>query len=462
MSYEDPIYIQDASPEDFRRLNIGIATSRKLCAVREVQGFLDMTDIVNITGIRREKWDKMILEDKVILKGSNRKFNQALLNDRVKELELENLRITAERDQLYDSRRILHTQLAYKEKSHMEQSKMWQDRFNEYSMLSKGFKEIQTDSDNRLENPKHINEIKHNRTLKSNTLENYHSKPPQFEHFCEYSDQDSVISSSNSDYEGRPPRLDQRYRWPHNSKTSKRETVPLIFNGEGCWDSFLFHFENEADRHNWSDRKARKRLFGCLHGEALDFAMDIRTRDYYKLRKSLCRQFGNNRKGEHDMVTIRNSHSNRKETAPDEYRSTHVQSSVGKVSNEDFNMQTVLSNVVNVTKRIEHMLNERNRETPIRDDRYSSLENVDQHTGKRSIPTATTFRTATPETDYEYDQKQNCVDDKYSELERNTDFYSTVGSNSLNLKWLKLAAKSQSRTCHKAETFQTSTTTLYK
>lgn len=107
-------------------------------------------------------------------------------------------------------------------------------------------------------------------------------------------DTDSSYSTSSSDDIRETRRKYKRHSRKYD-KSQRRRSPPTpklpTFNGDGNWDSFIFQFERLADRYKWNERKSRERLLDCLKDKALEFAKEIRSRDYNKVKKNLSRRF---------------------------------------------------------------------------------------------------------------------------------------------------------------------------
>ena len=125
MDSEGVIYIQEASAGDFQAIrNIGPAKASKLLWLREVQGFLDLSDLVKITGISQEEWETLVSEGKVIIKGRSVATTKQL-SDKITQLETDRMQLTADNQRWQETYRHLRSQME-------EKDKMWQDRLEDF------------------------------------------------------------------------------------------------------------------------------------------------------------------------------------------------------------------------------------------------------------------------------------------------------------------------------------------
>ena len=369
MSVEEPVYIQDASEVELQTIkNIGPAKAAKLVMVREVQGFLDMSDLIKITGLSQEIWEGLVNDGKVLIKGTSSRFGRTrTLSNKITELEFERQRLASEAQKWQENNETLREQMT-------EKDRIWQNRLDDLK-ATKEF--LRTNPIKREESTDYIN---NNYGILSNSSReagnymtyqgkgssdrsfphmaiagqtsplstyNMHTQPTlgtptslnvtsaaNFPYLSQtptgrgYSTSEQNVRSSDMKYNTRKydKRSSKRYqessasesdstsdseasdssdsergyrrKYRHKRKHDmyhRRKSPPTprlpTFNGDGNWDSFIFQFERLVDRYEWSDRKARERLLDCLKDKALEFAKEVRSRDYYKLKKTMTRRF---------------------------------------------------------------------------------------------------------------------------------------------------------------------------
>ena len=57
------------------------------------------------------------------------------------------------------------------------------------------------------------------------------------------------------------------------------------------WDAFIFQFERQAQRHHWSEKTKLCKLLDCLKEKALEYAKELDSRNFTKLKKKMGLRF---------------------------------------------------------------------------------------------------------------------------------------------------------------------------
>ena len=92
----------------------------------------------------------------------------------------------------------------------------------------------------------------------------------------------SMESSSEEDKKG-------RHRFKKGPQMPKMETFGG--NSKEDWDMFIYQFQRQAKRYHWKGRKKATSLLDLLRGRALEFAKDLKTRDFKKIKTKLGKRF---------------------------------------------------------------------------------------------------------------------------------------------------------------------------